>query len=117
MKIQPEQAKRTAKHPTILSGKKTIPVSISPKINANSFVEKLKVHQSATELKKIKHYFKSDEGDKFMGVRMGQVFALAKEFVGMLPSEIEKLLDSPIHEIRVGAVSIMDFQARNKKTP
>jgi 3-methyladenine DNA glycosylase AlkD len=31
-------------------------------------------------------------------------------------TEIEKLLESPIHEARVGAVSIMDFQARSKKT-
>jgi 3-methyladenine DNA glycosylase AlkD len=48
-------------------------------------------------------------------VRMGQVFSLAKEFQEMSLSEIEKLLESPIHEVRTGAVSIMDFQARNKK--
>jgi 3-methyladenine DNA glycosylase AlkD len=35
----------------------------------------------------------------------------------MQPGEIEKLLESPIHEVRAGAVSIMDWQARNKKTP
>ena len=52
-----------------------------------------------------------------MGVRMGQVFALAKEFIEMPPGEIEKLLESPIHEVRVGGVSIMDWQARSKKTP
>ncbi len=34
----------------------------------------------------------------------------------MTPSEIEKLLESPIHEVRVGGVSIMNFQARRKKT-
>jgi 3-methyladenine DNA glycosylase AlkD len=47
---------------------------------------------------------------------MGQVFALAKEFVDMAPDEVEKLLESPIHKVRAGAVSIMDWQARNKKT-
>lgn len=31
--------------------------------------------------------------------------------------EVEKLLESSIHEVRVGAVSIMDFQARSRKTP
>ncbi len=51
-----------------------------------------------------------------MGVRMGQVFALAKEFVDIPLREVEKLLESTIHEARVGAVSIMDFQARSKKT-
>ena len=30
--------------------------------------------------------------------------------------EVEAMLESPIHEMRVGAVSIMDFQARSKKT-
>ncbi|HEV7473190.1 MAG TPA: DNA alkylation repair protein, partial [Pyrinomonadaceae bacterium] len=90
-------------------------------INAKRFVEKLKAHRSAEELKKIQRYFKSGEGqygegDEFMGVRMGQVFALAKEFIDVPLAEIEKLLESPIHEVRVGAVSIMDWQARNKRT-
>ena len=90
-------------------------------MNAKRFVEKLKAHRSPDELKKIQRYFKSGEGeygegDEFIGVRMGQVFALAKEFIDMPPNEIEKLLENPIHEARAGAVSIMDFQARHKKT-
>jgi len=94
---------------------------MSTDINAKRFVERLKAHRSPDELKKIQHYFKSGEGeygegDKFIGVRMGQVFALAKEFIDMAPREIEKLLESQIHEARAGAVSIMDWQARNKKT-
>jgi 3-methyladenine DNA glycosylase AlkD len=87
---------------------------------AKQFVQKLTALRSPEELKKIQRYFKSGEGqyaegDKFIGVRMGKVFALAKEFIEMPPREIEKLLESPIHEVRVGAVSIMDWQARNKK--
>ncbi len=90
-------------------------------MTAEHFIVRLKTHCSAEELKKIQRYFKSGEGeygegDEFMGVRMGQIFALAKEFIDMPPSEIEKLLESPIHEVRVGAVSIMDWQARDKKT-
>jgi 3-methyladenine DNA glycosylase AlkD len=50
-------------------------------------------------------------------VRMGQVFALAKEFIDLSPREIEKLLESPIHEIRAGGCSIMGKQATAKKTP
>ncbi len=57
------------------------------------------------------------EGDVFMGVRMGTVFKLAKEFMDMALAEIEILLESPVHEARAGAVSIMDFQARDKKAP
>lgn len=54
--------------------------------------------------------------DEFNDVSMGQVFALAKEFMAMPPEEVEKLLESPIHKVRAGAVSIMDWQARSRKT-
>jgi hypothetical protein len=89
-------------------------------LTAKNFAERLEKHRSAAELKKIQRYFKSGEGeygagDGFMGVRMGKIFALAKEFMEMPPNEIEKLLESPIHEVRVGAVSIMDWQARSPK--
>jgi DNA alkylation repair enzyme len=102
----------------VQEGSLTMPTSIS----AARFVARLKAQRSPEELKKIQRYFKSGEGeygegDKFMGVRMGQVFTLAKEFIEMPPNEIEKLLESQIHEARAGVVSIMDWQARNKKTP
>jgi 3-methyladenine DNA glycosylase AlkD len=89
--------------------------------NAAQFVRKLKTYGSPEEVEKIQRYFKSGdgeyaEGDQFIGVRMGQLFALAKEFIEMPPSEIEKLLESPIHEVRAGALSIMGKQARSKKT-
>lgn len=47
----------------------------------------------------------------------GQIFALAKEFIDLPLEEVEKLLDSPDHAARVGALSIMDKQARLKRTP
>jgi 3-methyladenine DNA glycosylase AlkD len=89
-------------------------------LTAKKFVERLKLHQSAEEQKKIQRYFKSGEGqygegDKFMGVKMGQLFALAKEFNGMPVAEIEKLLESDIHEVRAGGISIMDKESRGKK--
>lgn len=48
---------------------------------------------------------------------MRHIFALAKEFIGMPPTQIDALLAAPDHESRVGAVSIMDFQARRRSTP
>jgi 3-methyladenine DNA glycosylase AlkD len=113
-----------------MAKKKTIKKSPSPvirkeaasneKLTAKQFVERLKALQSDEELKKIQRYFKSGEGqygegDKFMGVKMGQLFALAIEFGEMPVAEIEKLLESPIHEVRAGAVSIMDKASRSKK--
>jgi hypothetical protein len=49
---------------------------------------------------------------KAEGVPMGKIFALAKEFTDMPPAKIEKLLESKLHVMRVGAVSIMDWKAR-----
>ena len=48
---------------------------------------------------------------------MGQIFQLAKDFVGASLEDIEVLLCSPGHPKKVAAVSIMDFQARQKATP
>ena len=84
-------------------------------LTARRFVERLKTLQSP-EVAKAHSHLASGEEDIIMGVRMGQVFALAKEFIEMPLEEVEKLLESPIHEARVGAVSIMDWQARSKKT-
>jgi len=87
-------------------------------LTAAHFIADLETHVSDAELKKYERYFPSAQrgADKFIGVRMGDVFKLAKEYMDMQLSEVEKLLESPIHEARVGAVSIMDFQARSKKT-
>lgn len=95
---------------------------MSTGISAERFVERLEAHRSPEQAKGYLRYFKTGEGqygegDEFMGVRMGQVFALAKEFINLPPDEIEKLLESPLHEVRTGGLSIMDKQARSKKTP
>ena len=91
-------------------------------VSAEAFVERLRALQSDEELRKIQRYFKAGEGqygegDAFIGVRMGQVFALAREFVAMPPAGIEKLMESEIHEARVGAMSIMAKQYGLKTTP
>jgi 3-methyladenine DNA glycosylase AlkD len=84
-------------------------------LTADQFVKRLKTLRSSKAAKALAH-LASDEDDVVMGVRMGQVFALAKEFMNLPLDQVEKLLESPIHEVRVGAVSIMDFQARSKRT-
>ena len=95
---------------------------VAPKdLTAKKFIAAMMAYQSDAELRKIQGYFKSGEGqyahgDKFVGVRMGQLFALAKSFVDMSPAEIERLMESDIHEARAGAMSIMGQQAMLKKT-
>lgn len=87
---------------------------------AKEFIEKITALQSDKELEKIRRYFKSGkgeygEGDVFIGVKMGDLFALSKTFLEMKTSEIAKLLDHKIHEMRAGAMSIMNQKARSKK--
>src|SRR5688572_19378502 len=84
------------------------------KLNADEFLKRLKALRSSSVAESHNHLASDDS--VIWGVRMGQVFALAKEFMEMALEEVDKLLDSSIHEARVGAVSIMDFQARSKKT-
>ncbi|MEV7606495.1 DNA alkylation repair protein [Paenarthrobacter sp. NPDC089322] len=89
---------------------------------ALAFLERLRIRQSDVEQAKYQRYFKTGkgdyaEGDFFMGVRMGEVFTLSKEFVAMELKDIEKLLEEDIHEARAGAVKIMALQAQKKKTP
>ena len=85
-------------------------------VTARQFIQRLKAQSSPEEREKTLRYFKNTDGDQFIGVRMGQVFSGAKEFIDMAPDEIEKLLESKIHEVRAGGCSIMDKQARRKKT-
>ena len=86
-----------------------------PRTNADEFLKRLKALQSTSVAEGHSH-LASGEEDIILGVRMGQVFSLAKEFIDTQIDEVEKMLESPVHEMRVGAVSIMDFQARSRKT-
>ncbi len=112
--VKTTRAKKTAK--PLAAKKATAPIQKT----AAEFTRRLKALQSDVELEKIQRYFKSGEGqygqgDKFIGVKMGSLFTLAKEFSGTPTKELEKLLESPIHELRAGAISIMDKESREKK--
>ena len=85
--------------------------------NAKAFKETLSQFKTEEELNKVEKFFKGNDGvTKPFGVKFGNVFRTAKEFKEMPLEEIEKLLESDFYEIRMGAVSIMDYQAKDKKT-
>jgi hypothetical protein len=84
------------------------------------FVAALKEIADPARVDEVTRYFHPDPNagsndNKILGVSIGKIFPVAKKFVDMPLGEVEKLLDSPYYEVRMGAVSIMDFQARNKK--
>jgi hypothetical protein len=87
---------------------------MSTKLNADEFLKRLNALRSAKVAESHNHLASADD-DMILGVRMGQVFSLAREFMEMPLAEVEKLLESPIHEARVGAVSIMDFRRVPKR--
>jgi hypothetical protein len=62
--------------------------------SAERFVEELEKHRSPEQRDKYERHFQTGEGqygegDVFIGVRMGQVFALAKKFIDMPPRDRE----------------------------
>lgn len=87
---------------------------------AKAFMDRLKGEAAEAERAKYERYFPvatRRKGDEFIGVRMGTVFEIAKAFApAMTLAEIEKLLESEIHEARAGAVSTMSKQYALKAT-
>jgi 3-methyladenine DNA glycosylase AlkD len=85
-------------------------------MTAKQFLTELSAFQTKADLENVQKYFR-DEGVRtgFLGVRMSKIFILAKKFTQMPLPEIGKLLSNKYYEARMGAVSIMDFQARDKK--
>jgi 3-methyladenine DNA glycosylase AlkD len=86
-------------------------------LTAKQFIADLSAFQTRSDPENTQRFFADKTvANKFLGVRMATVFALAKRYLDLPGREIEKLLQSDHYEARVGAVSIMDFKARNKKT-
>ena len=85
--------------------------------DAGEFLERLEALRPPEARGSRRRGESSGEPDEFMDVPMRHVFQLARECMVMGPGEIERLLESPVHEVRVGAVSVMDWQARAKRTP
>lgn len=83
-------------------------------LTAEAFIAALEAHRSEAERAKISRSFRG--GGEIIGVRMKHTFDTAKAFDAMPLEEVESLLDSPHYEARMGAVSIMDFKARRKRT-
>jgi 3-methyladenine DNA glycosylase AlkD len=90
-------------------------------LTAASFEQRMRALATPADAAQLQRYFKTGpggygEGDVFLGVRMGRVFALAKEHKGMPIAELERLLESDLHELRAGALTIMNEEAKQKRT-
>jgi 3-methyladenine DNA glycosylase AlkD len=90
-------------------------------LTAARYTRALERHRSTAESQRLERHLgtgerKAGRRDSFLGVRMGEVFALSREFKDLPPREIEKLLGSRFHEVRAGALKIMALQASSTKT-
>jgi 3-methyladenine DNA glycosylase AlkD len=92
-----------------------------PNSNHKQFLAALKAIADPARVDEVSRFFHPDphagsSDNKTLGVSPGKVFPVAKQFVEMSLGDVERLLDSPYYEMRLGAVSIMDFQARARRT-
>ena len=83
-------------------------------LTAQQFIAELDTYRPSESSTEYHIALKADDADQLIGVRMRHIFALANKYTSMSLAEVEVLLESPVHEHRVGAVSVMDFQARRK---
>jgi hypothetical protein len=90
---------------------------MTDQLTATAFVTALEELRTDEQRERYESSFNAAPGDVFLGVRMGDVFNLAKAHLAMPLDELENLLELPIHETRVGALSIMDKRARRASTP
>lgn len=89
-------------------------------VTAVEFIAELEPLATEAQRAKYLRFFPLGErrsGDEFLGVPMGAVFELAKGSSRMPLDEVERLLESDIHEVRVGAVKTMAVQYGAKAAP
>ncbi|MEU4424857.1 DNA alkylation repair protein [Actinoplanes sp. NPDC024001] len=84
-------------------------------LTAAAFLDALHAEADDAERDKKKRYLHTGPDTQVIGVRMGTLFATAKAYHRMPLDQVEQLLASPYYEARMGAVSILDFQARHPR--
>lgn len=85
-------------------------------LTAAAFAERLNELADPERRARMERSFRHGAGTRLLGAKMGAVFALAKSHAGMPLSELERMLDSDVHEMRVGALSIMAKVAAARRT-
>lgn len=86
-------------------------------MTAREIEKELNAHENPADAEFLQRFFKTGpgeygEGDIFIGLRVPKLRAIAKKYQDLSLEEIEKLLDSPIHEHRLAAVIIMAERAK-----
>lgn len=80
---------------------------------ARDFVAALRAASDPAERPTIEQRLGPD--DVTLGIRMRDVFALAKQATAMPLDEVATLFAEPLYEVRLGAVCILDFRAKARR--
>ena len=86
--------------------------SMTSPTTATQLVEALWAARSDGELPKVRKRLADDE--EAFGLRMRDLFALAKQATGLPVTEVHRLLDHPAYEPRMAAMCILDFKVRRR---
>lgn len=89
-------------------------------MTAKDFIETIKKYEDTARAVAALRFFKTSkggygEGDQFLGATVPKTRLVCREFRDLPLSEIQKLLDSPIHDHRLGAVIILVDQYKRAK--
>lgn len=79
---------------------------------SGAVVESLRALASDVELAKVRKRLAVDEEP--LGLRMGDLFAVARTHRDLPLADVEALLDHPAYEPRLAAICILDFRARRR---
>jgi 3-methyladenine DNA glycosylase AlkD len=83
-------------------------------LTAESVESQLRAAADEGERSKILRRMTDDE-TAVIGVRMATVFSIAKTHTGMALDEVERLLARNEYELRLAAVSVLDFKAQKRR--
>src|SRR5690606_28185044 len=91
-------------------------------MTANDLMHELDGLANPQDAEFLQRFFKTydggyAEGDQFIGLRVPLTRRIAGKYNSLLLSEVEKLLDSPIHEHRLAGLVIMVNQAKKAEEP
>jgi 3-methyladenine DNA glycosylase AlkD len=83
-------------------------------MTAQKIISELAKHASPNDAVFLQRFFKTGpgqygEGDIFIGVRVPQTRIICKQFINLPLGEVQKLLNSPVHEHRLAGVIILSY--------
>jgi len=87
----------------------------------NGLLGELKNIADSEKAKNLRWFFKTGkgeygEGDQFLGITVPKLREISKKYQGLKLNDLQKLLESKIHEHRLSALMVLRFKYENKKT-